>query len=102
MRLGAYNCILDKDSVTFEAYKKESIFERHRHRYEFNNSYRKVLEDNGMRIVGLSPDKELVEVVEIDEHPWFVGCQFHPEFKSKPVEPHPLFKAFIKAAIEYK
>ena len=102
MRLGAYSCILNKESKSFKAYKKENIFERHRHRYEFNNKYRKVIEENGMKIVGLSPDKELVEVVEIEDHPWFVGCQFHPEFKSKPVEPHPLFKAFIKAAIDYK
>ncbi len=102
MRLGAYSCILDKESKSFKAYKKENIFERHRHRYEFNNKYRQIIEENGMKIVGLSPDKELVEVVEIEDHPWFVGCQFHPEFKSKPVEPHPLFKAFIKAAIDYK
>ncbi len=102
MRLGAYQCILDKDSKSYKAYGVESIFERHRHRYEFNNNYRKTIEENGMKIVGLSPDKQLVEVVEITDHPWFVGCQFHPEFKSKPVEPHPLFKAFIKAAIDYK
>ena len=102
MRLGAYPCILEKDSFAFKAYNQEEIFERHRHRYEFNNKYREELQKNGLKIVGVSPDEHLVEVIEIDDHPWFVGCQFHPEFKSKPVEPHPLFKAFIKAAMEYK
>ena len=98
MRLGAYKCILKENSKTFEAYNKREIFERHRHRYEFNNNYREILEKAGLKIVGLSPDDQLVEVIEIDEHPWFIGSQFHPEFKSKPTEPHPLFKAFIKAA----
>ena len=102
MRLGAYPCNLNKESFSYRAYKKERIFERHRHRYEFNNKYRDVLEKNGLKIVGASPDEHLVEVIEMDNHPWFVGCQFHPEFKSKPVEPHPLFTAFIKAAIDYK
>ena len=102
MRLGAYECVLTKDSKTFEAYKKERIFERHRHRYEFNNKFREILQKDGLKIVGQSPDGGLVEVIEIDEHPWFVGCQFHPEFKSKPVDPHPLFRALVKAAIEYK
>ncbi len=102
MRLGAYPCMLRKDSFSFNAYKQEKIFERHRHRYEFNNDFKEVLSSKGLKIVGLSPDEELVEVIELDNHPWFVGCQFHPEFKSKPVKPHPLFKAFIEAAIEYK
>jgi CTP synthase len=102
MRLGAYECVLDKESNTYKAYQKERIFERHRHRYEFNNKFREILVKHGMKIVGLSPDGELVEVIEIEGHPWFVGCQFHPEFKSKPVDPHPLFRAFIKAAIDYK
>ncbi len=102
MRLGAYPCILEKDSFSYRAYKQEKIFERHRHRYEFNNDFKDILTEKGLKIVGHSPDEDLVEVIEIADHPWFVGCQFHPEFKSKPVKPHPLFKAFIEAAIEYK
>ncbi len=98
MRLGAYKCILNENSKTYNAYKKKEIFERHRHRYEFNNKYREILTKAGMKIVGLSPDDQLVEVIEIDNHPWFIGCQFHPEFKSKPLEPHPLFKDFVKAS----
>ncbi len=98
MRLGAYKCILKEGSKAFEAYKKKEILERHRHRYEFNNKYRKILEENGMKIVGVSPDDELVEIIELEDHPWFIGCQFHPEFKSKPLSPHPLFREFVKAA----
>ena len=99
MRLGAYPCQLQKNTFAYEAYQKEEISERHRHRYEFNNKYREVFTQYGMIISGLSPDKELVEIVELKDHPWFVGCQFHPEFKSRPMKPHPLFKAFIKAAL---
>ncbi len=98
MRLGAYKCILNEDSNTYKAYRKKEIYERHRHRYEFNNDYREVLQNAGLKIVGVSPDDQLVEVIELDDHPWFVGCQFHPEFKSRPMEPHPLFKDFVKAA----
>jgi len=100
MRLGAYPCVLKEGSFAYEAYKKKEVSERHRHRYEFNNAYRRIIEEAGMRITGESPDGQLVEIVEIPEHPWFLGCQFHPEFKSRPTEPHPLFKAFIKAAIK--
>ncbi|SFN01123.1 CTP synthase [Thermodesulforhabdus norvegica] len=101
MRLGAYPCILEKDSKAFEAYGEIEIWERHRHRFEFNNDYRERLAKYGMRFTGLSPDKNLVEIVEIPDHPWFLGCQFHPEFKSRPMEAHPLFKAFVRKAIEY-
>ncbi|RME64482.1 MAG: CTP synthase, partial [Nitrospirae bacterium] len=100
MRLGAYPCVLKEGSFAYEAYGQKEISERHRHRYEFNNQYRDVIEQAGMRITGQSPDGNLVEIVEIPEHPWFLGCQFHPEFKSRPTEPHPLFRAFIKAAIK--
>ncbi len=100
MRLGAYPCkLVDKDSRAWKAYRTENIFERHRHRYEFNNGYLKKLEDRGLRFTGLSPKEDLVEIVEITDHPWFLGCQFHPEFKSRPLEPHPLFREFIRAAL---
>ncbi len=99
MRLGAYPCSLIKDSFAFKAYKSEEISERHRHRYEFNNTYQEALENNGMIISGICPDAGLVEIVEIPGHPWFLGCQFHPEFKSRPLEPHPLFKSFIAACL---
>jgi CTP synthase len=102
MRLGAYPCILSKNSKAFQAYNVEEISERHRHRYEFNNAYRDLLTSRGMRISGKSPDGELVEIIELDDHPWFLGCQFHPEFKSRPIEPHPLFKAFIGASLKEK
>jgi CTP synthase len=98
MRLGAYPCVLAPDSQAFAAYGKTEISERHRHRYEFNRDYEPLLTSKGLKIVGSSPDKNFVEVVEIADHPWFVGCQFHPEFKSKPLVPHPLFKAFIHAS----
>ena len=102
MRLGAYPCKLVPETTAFKAYQKEEIFERHRHRYEFNNFYRDALEKAGLKISGLSPNGELVEIVEIEEHPWFLGCQFHPEFKSRPLEPHPLFVSFIGAALQRK
>jgi CTP synthase len=102
MRLGAYPCVLKEGTKVREIYKKEVIYERHRHRYEFNNAYREVFEKNGFVISGLSPDGRLVEVVELQDHPWFIGCQFHPEFKSKPFDPHPLFVSFIKACIDAK
>jgi CTP synthase len=102
MRLGAYPCILKKNSKVYECYKQEKISERHRHRYEFNNEYRRALESKGLSIVGLSPDKKLVEIVEIPNHRFFVGTQFHPEFKSRPLSPHPLFIGFIKASYDNK
>lgn len=102
MRLGAYPCKVSKDSFTYEAYNEELIYERHRHRYEFNNEYRKEITEAGMDIVGLSPNGKLVEIVEIHDHPWFVGVQFHPEFKSRPNRPHPLFKEFVIHALEYQ
>ncbi|MBL4892869.1 MAG: CTP synthase, partial [Rhizobiaceae bacterium] len=101
MRLGAQTCVLDKDSTTFECYGKEEIVERHRHRFEFNNDYIDVLSDAGLKLVGKSLDGMLVEVIEIPDHPWFVGCQFHPEFTSTPRSGHPLFTGFIKAAIAH-
>jgi CTP synthase (UTP-ammonia lyase) len=102
MRLGAYPCVLKEGTKVREIYKKEVIYERHRHRYEFNNAYRELFEKNGFVISGVSPDGRLVEVVELRDHPWFIGCQFHPEFKSKPFDPHPLFVSFIKACIDAK
>ena len=100
MRLGAYPCRLKTGSAAYRAYNQDLIHERHRHRYEFNMRYRGKLEACGMEITGLSPDETLVEIVEMRKHPWFLGCQFHPEFKSKPFNPHPLFREFIKAAIK--
>lgn len=99
MRLGAQKCILQKDSATFACYGKEEITERHRHRYEVNNDYRERLTAAGLRLVGKSVDNMLVEVIEVPNHPWFVGCQFHPEFTSTPRDGHPLFTGFIRAAI---
>ena len=98
MRLGAYPCAISEGTHAFEAYKTANINERHRHRYEFNNAYRERLEDMGMVFSGQSPDGTLVEIVEIPDHPWFLGCQFHPEFQSRPMKPHPLFKDFIRAS----
>jgi CTP synthase len=99
MRLGSYRCKLDTDSKAFEAYGKEVISERHRHRYEFNGEYRKQMENKGLKVAGVFAEKDLVEIVENPKHPWFVACQFHPEFQSKPNKPHPLFRDFIKAAL---
>jgi CTP synthase len=101
MRLGAYPCRLAQDSLARRAYREENISERHRHRYEFNNAYRGVLEEKGLFISGESPSGDLVEIVELRDHPWFLGCQFHPEFKSRPMIPHPLFREFIRASLEY-
>ncbi len=102
MRLGAYPCRLKDGTIAKAAYGVDEIFERHRHRYEFNNAYREVLEKAGLIYSGLSPDGELVEIVELKDHPWFLGCQFHPEFKSRPLNPHPLFVSFIHAALTNK
>ncbi len=102
MRLGAYPCVLTEDSFAFEAYGAKEISERHRHRYEFNNSFKETLVKKGLKISGMSPDEKLVEIIEIENHPWFFGCQFHPEFKSRPLEPHPVFSSFIGAAYKEK
>ncbi len=99
MRLGIYPCVLEEGSKSYAAYKDEIIYERHRHRFEFNNAFRNELTAAGMRLAGLSPDKRLVEVIELPDHPWFVGSQFHPEFKSRPNRPHPLFRDFVGAAL---
>lgn len=99
MRLGSYPCQLPPDSLARKAYGKSRIGERHRHRYEFNMQYKRQLTEAGMELSGLSPDGRLVEIIEIDSHPWFVACQFHPEFKSKLSHPHPLFRDFIKASL---
>ena len=98
MRLGAWECVTEPDSIARKAYGAETISERHRHRYEFNREFEKPLTDAGLRITGHSPEGTYVEIVEIPSHPFFLGCQFHPEFKSKPLEPHPLFRAFVKAS----
>jgi len=102
MRLGAYACRLEEKTLALEAYGKKLIYERHRHRYEFNNAYMEALAKTGIVYSGVSPDKGLVEIIELKDHPWFLGCQFHPEFKSKPMDPHPLFREFIKASLDYE
>ncbi len=102
MRLGAYPCKLAENSLARRIYGCELVYERHRHRYEFNNMYRKDMEAKGMIFSGLSPSEKLVEIVELSDHPWFIGVQFHPEFKSRPNRPHPLFKDFIKVSLEKK
>jgi CTP synthase len=102
MRLGSYACRLAPDSLAFRLYGEEIVHERHRHRYEFNCLYEKALTDTGLRIVGRSLDGKFVEVVELPGHPWFLAVQFHPEFKSKPLRPHPLFAGFIEAACKRK
>ncbi len=101
MRLGAYPCRLTKDTFAYQAYGVEDISERHRHRYEFNNDYKERLVEKGLVVSGTSPTGDLVEIIEIKDHPWFLGCQFHPEFKSRPMDPHPLFRDFVKAALAY-
>ena len=102
MRLGAYPCLLDEGSLARRIYGDREISERHRHRYEFNREYEEILVSYGLQVSGNSPDGNFVEIVELDDHPWFLGCQFHPEFKSKPLSPHPLFASFIEAAIRYR
>ena len=99
MRLGAYPCHLLEGTIAHKIYQKKKISERHRHRFEINNKYRERLNKKGLIFSGTSPDGELVEMIELANHPWFIGCQFHPEFKSKPFSPHPLFAAFIAAAL---
>lgn len=102
LRLGSYPCTLNTASKTYEMYKKEQIEERHRHRYEVNNDYRDALTEHGMKLSGLSPDGKIVEMIEIPDHPWFIATQAHPELKSRPNRPHPLFKGFIEAALQHK
>ena len=102
MRLGAYECKLEHDSHAYDAYKKDLVKERHRHRYEFNNKYRDDFTKSGMKLTGINPKKDLVEIIELEDHPWFVGVQFHPEYKSTVARPHPLFVAFVKEALKHK
>ena len=102
MRLGAYPCRLAEGSFAEAAYGKSDISERHRHRYEFNREFEGTLTEHGLRLTGQTPDGVYVEICEYPDHPWFLGCQFHPEFKSKPLEPHPLFTAFLGAALKHK
>jgi len=100
MRLGTYPCKVVKDTFAYTAYQEDLIYERHRHRYEFNNEYKEKSIEAGLIISGVSPDERLVEMVEFKDHPWFVGVQFHPEFKSRPNRVHPLFRDFVNAAIK--
>jgi CTP synthase len=102
MRLGVYDCKLKKGTMAYEAYKSEDIFERHRHRYEFNNDYREKFEKLGLVISGVNPQRDLVEIIELKNHPFFVGVQFHPEFKTRFLKPHPLFKKFVTEAAHLK
>ena len=102
LRLGSYPCILAEGSRSYELFGKKEIHERHRHRYEVNNDYRTFLTEHGMMLSGMSPDNRIVEMIELPDHPWFVGTQAHPELKSRPNRPHPLFKGFIGAALEYQ
>jgi CTP synthase len=101
MRLGAYPCVIESGTNAHNAYKSDYISERHRHRFEVNNKFRKTLSEKGMIFSGVSPDRELVEIIEIPDHPWFLGCQFHPELKSRATKAHPLFRSFVEAAIKY-
>ena len=102
MRLGEYPCQLRKQSHAYKAYGKREIYERHRHRYEFSNQFRIQMEEAGMKISGISPNGNLVEIIELEDHPWFLAGQFHPEFKSSPRSPHPLFRDFIAASIGHR
>jgi len=102
MRLGAYPCVITEDTLAHRAYGTTFIHERHRHRYEVNNEYRRLLQEHGMVLSGLSPDGTLVEMIELKDHPYFLGCQFHPEFRSRIMRPHPLFVSFVKAALEFQ
>ncbi len=101
MRLGAYPCIIDKDSIAFREYQAEKIMERHRHRFEFTLKYKDLFEKYNFKFSGTSPNKQLIEIIELPDHPWFIGVQFHPEFKSRPIQPHPLFRGFIKASLDF-
>jgi CTP synthase len=102
MRLGAYRCKLEENSTAIAAYGEPVIFERHRHRLEFNNDYREALRKGGLHVTGYNEERDLVEMLELKTHRWYLGCQFHPEFKSKPTKPHPLFTSFIAASYKFK
>jgi CTP synthase len=102
MRLGSYPCTIEKGSRAFEAYGHTEVHERHRHRYELNNAYRDPLIKHGLVLSGVSPDGRLVEIVELQHHPWFLATQFHPEFNSRPSRPHPLFQGFVEAGLQHK
>ncbi len=102
MRLGAYPCEFIGDGASKRAYGEKTMLERHRHRYEFNNEFRERLEKAGLAITGINRERDLVEIIEFKKHPFFVGVQFHPEFKSRPLSPHPLFREFVKSAIKIK
>ena len=102
MRLGSYPCDLTKGSLAYRIYGSTSVEERHRHRYEVNPAYLEALEKAGLVISGRSPDRLLTEMIEIPKHPYFIGCQFHPEFKSRPLAPHPLFAAYVRAVVEHR
>lgn len=102
MRLGAYPCVLEEGTISYAAYGSQEISERHRHRYEVSNQFREILQENGLKLAGLSPDGNLVEIIELEDHPWFVGVQFHPELKSRAVSGHPLFTDFVKAVLKNK
>ena len=101
LRLGSYPCVLDKTSLAYRLYGQELIHERHRHRYEVNNDYREVLRSHGRKLCGISPDGRIVEMIELPSHPFFIATQAHPEFKSRPNRPHPLFKGLVEAALNY-
>lgn len=102
MRLGLYPCKLQEDSLAMASYQDELVYERHRHRYEFNNEYREAMEHAGLKFSGTSPDGRLVEIVELADHPWFLAVQFHPEFTSRPNRPQPLFREFVRAALAHR
>jgi len=101
MRLGAYDCRLREGTLSHELYGQDDIQERHRHRFEFNNDYREAFESSHMAVAGINPTRDLVEIVELPEHPFFVGVQFHPEFKSRPLTPHPIFAGFVRAGLKH-
>ena len=102
LRLGAYPCVLKEGTKAYDLYGEKTIYERHRHRYEVNNDYRTALTEHGMVLSGISPDGRIVEMIELKDHPWFIGIQGHPELKSRPNRPAPLFRGFVKAALDYK
>ena len=102
LRLGNYRCVIQKDTLAYKDYQSAEILERHRHRYEFNNNYKDIITSKGMIASGINPDANLVEIIELKNHPHFIACQFHPEFKSRPTKPHPLFDSFIKSSIANK
>ena len=102
MRLGKYPCRLTPSSLAWQAYGGDEVWERHRHRYEVNPEYVPLFEEKGLVVSGKSPDRIFVEVIELPDHPWFLACQFHPEFKSRPYDPHPIFSSFVAAAMDYR